>query len=149
MNTTFLSLDGAPVGGKTCVGRTDESDVDWYQGPCINSAKVRGLADTSDKETPRQGELVFKDDTEEPLAFNILADHEYSIPDGSYTLLGCKREKYDGEEADGTARRIIVTSKLWVVGKQRPDGKFEKLSVVSVDGNLESFSQSGVKMVLC
>ncbi|PBK94079.1 hypothetical protein ARMGADRAFT_1079552 [Armillaria gallica] len=149
MNTTFLSLGGVEVDGETGVGRTDKTDVDWYQGLCINSAKVRGLADTSDKEMPRQGELVFKDDTEEPLTFDILADHQYSIPDGSYTLLGCKREKYDGEEADGTHRYIPITSKMWVVGQQRPDGTFEKLSVVSVDGNLESFSQSGVKIVLC
>ncbi len=142
MNTTFLSLGGVPVDDKADVGRTDETDVDWYQGLCINLAKVRGLADTSDKEMPRQGELVFKDDTEEPLTFNILADHQYPIPDGSYTLIGCKRENYDGKDADGTARWIIVTSKMWVVGKRRPDGKFEKLSVVSVEGNLENlFSQ--------
>ncbi len=149
MNATFLSLEGIPVDGETGVGRIDETDVDWYQGPCINSAKVWGLADTSDKETPRQGELVFKDDTEEPLTFNIVADHKYSISDGSYTLLGCKREKYDREEADGADRWIIFTSKMWVVGQQRLDRTFEKLSVVSVDGNLETFSQSGVKIVLC
>ncbi len=150
MNTTFLSLGGAPVGGNTGIGRTDKTDVDWYQGPCINSAKVQGLADISDKETPRQGELVFKDGTEEPLTFNILADHQYPIPDGSYTLIGCKKQEYDGEEADGTERWIIVTSKMWVVGKRRPDRKFEKLSVVSVEGNLENlFSQLEVKMVLC
>ncbi len=149
MNTTFLSLGGVRVDGETGVGRTDETDVDWYLGQCINSAKVRGLADTSDKETPRHGKLIFKDDTEEPLTFNILADHQYPIPDGSYTLIGCKRREYDGEEADGTARWIIVTSKMWVVGKQRPDGKFEKLSVVSVDGNIDEFLQEGVKIVLC
>ncbi|PBK59367.1 hypothetical protein ARMSODRAFT_966958 [Armillaria solidipes] len=149
MNTTFLSLGGVPVDGETGGGRTDETDVDWYQGPCINSAKVRGLAGTSDKETPRQGELVFKDDTEEPLIFNILADHQYSIPDGSYTLIGCKRGAYDGDEADGTVRWITIYSKMWVVGQQRPDGKFEKLSVVSVEGNLENVSQLEVKMVLC
>ncbi len=126
MNTTFLSLGGVPVDDEADVGRTDETDVDWYQGLCINSAKVRGLADTSDKETPRQGELVFKDDTEEPLTFNILADHQYSIPDGSYTLIGCKRGEYDGEEADGTVRLITTTSKMWVVGQQRPDGTFER-----------------------
>ncbi|PBK94086.1 hypothetical protein ARMGADRAFT_1164882 [Armillaria gallica] len=149
MNATFLSLDGYRVNDETGVGRTDETDVDWYQGPYINSANVRGLADTSDKETPRQGVLVFKDDTEEPLTFNVLADHQYSIPDGSYTLIGCKRREYDGIEANGSHRYITVISKIWVVGQQRPDGTFEKLSVVGVDGDLESFSQSEVKLVLC
>ncbi|PBK63558.1 hypothetical protein ARMSODRAFT_538481 [Armillaria solidipes] len=149
MNTTFPSLGGVEVDDETGVGRTDETDVDWYQGLCINSAKVRGLADTSDKETPRQGELVFIDDTEEPLTFNILADHQCSIPDGSYTLIGCKRGVYDGKEADGTARFITICSKMWVVGQQRPDGKFEKLSVVRVEGNLENVLQSNVKVVLC
>ncbi len=62
----------------------------------------------------------FKDDTEEPLTFNILADHQYSIPDGSYTLIGCKRRTYDGEEADGTDRFITIISEMWVVGRQRP-----------------------------
>ncbi|KAK0447569.1 hypothetical protein EV421DRAFT_2017211 [Armillaria borealis] len=165
MNTTFLSL--GHIGWQTGVCRTEETDVDWYQGPCINSAKVRGLADTSDKEMPRQGELVFKDDTEEPLTFNIQADHQYSIPDGSYTLIGCERKDYDEEESDGTDRsksdseydeeeadwtdrRITIYSQMWVVGQQRPDGKFEKLSVVCVEGNLEKLiSQSEVKMVLC
>ncbi|KAK0447580.1 hypothetical protein EV421DRAFT_2078547 [Armillaria borealis] len=147
-NTTFLSL--GHVGWHTGVGRTEETDVDWYQGPCINSANVRGLADTSDEETPRRGKLVFKDDTEESHTFNILADHQYSIPDGSYTLIGCVGWKYDKNQADGTGRYITINSKMWVVGQQRPDGKFEKLSVVSVGGNLESLlSQSEVKMVLC
>ncbi|SJL18495.1 uncharacterized protein ARMOST_22085 [Armillaria ostoyae] len=146
MNTNFLSCY---LDCDTGVGRTDETDVDWYQGPCINSAKVQGLADTSDKEMPRQGELVFKDDTEGPHTFNILADHQYSIPDGSYTLIGSKTREYDGEEADGTDRFITINSKMWVVGQQRPDGKFEKLSVVSVEGNLEKLSRSEVKMVLC
>ncbi|PBK58933.1 hypothetical protein ARMSODRAFT_967318 [Armillaria solidipes] len=120
MNMTFLSLGAFDC--ETGVGRTDETDVDWHEGPY---------------------------DTEGPLTFNILADHQYSIPDGSYTLIGCKRQVYDGEEADGTVRWITINSKMWVVGQQRPDGKFEKLSVVSVEGNLENVSQSEVKMVLC
>ncbi|SJL18512.1 uncharacterized protein ARMOST_22104 [Armillaria ostoyae] len=147
MNTTLLSLEN--VGWATPVGRTEETDVDWYQGPCINLANVRGLADTSIQEKPRRGELVFNGDTEEPHTFDILADHQYSIPDGSYTLIGSKTKKHDGKEADGTVRWITNNSEMWVVGQQRPDGKFEKLSVVRVKGNLENVSQSGVKVVLC
>ncbi|SJL02755.1 uncharacterized protein ARMOST_06091 [Armillaria ostoyae] len=144
MNTTFLSLDD--VSWDTGIGRTDETDVDWYQGPCIDSVIVWGLADTSIKESPRRGKLIFIDDTKD-LAYtcNILADHQYSIPNDSYTLIGCERHTYHSRHIEGL-------SKLWVVGRKRPDGKFEKLSVVRVDRNqgwnFERFWQPEVKMVV-
>ncbi|SJL02750.1 uncharacterized protein ARMOST_06086 [Armillaria ostoyae] len=148
MNTTFPFLEKVGYWYNR-VGRTKETDVDWYQGPYIKLANVRGLADTSIQENPRRGELVFKDETEEPHTFDILADHQYPIPDGSYTLIGGDSQVYDGYQDDGTRGYITIESKMWVVGKQRPDGKFEKLSVVRVDGNLEDLSQSKVTMVLC
>ncbi|KAK0190238.1 hypothetical protein F5146DRAFT_546440 [Armillaria mellea] len=146
MNTTLLSCS---LDCKIGLGRTDETDIDWYEGPFINSAKVQGLADTSDRKLPRQGELVFKDDTEGLLRFNIVANHQYSIPDGSYELIGCETWMYDGKGADGTNQYRTIISEMWVVVQQRPDGTFHKLSVVNVEGNLQKFSQSAVKIVLC
>ncbi len=108
-----------------------------------------GLADTSDKEMPRLGELVFKDKAEEPHTFNIFAHHQYSIPDGSYTLLGC-RKRLTFAWRDGRGYRPeLRMCEMWIVGQQRPDGKFEKLSVVSIDNDLKDISLPDVKMVLC
>ncbi len=74
-----------PVGD---VGRTEDTDADWYEGFCIDSADVRGLAERQEEEKPRQGEMVFKDTAGSPRTFKILADHVHPIPDGSYALLG-------------------------------------------------------------
>ncbi len=70
------------------VGRSEETDEDWYEGHCIHSADVRGLAKGLTEEKPRQGEMVFKDAAGSPHTLKIVATHTYPIPDGLYELIG-------------------------------------------------------------
>ncbi len=75
---------------------------------------VRGLTEAPRDEKLQQGELVLKDTAASHL-LKIVAHHEYPIPDSSYALLGCDRMSFSGD--------------VWVVGRLREDGRFEKLSV--------------------
>ncbi len=113
-------------------------DEDWYDGYCIDSADVRGLADGLTEEKPRQGELVFKDAAGSPHTLKIVATHTYPIPDGLYALIGISF----GDSNDA-----------WVVGWRREDGKFEKLSVFrSTDDEqvkLVTLELKKVKTILC
>ncbi|PBK59021.1 hypothetical protein ARMSODRAFT_1027774 [Armillaria solidipes] len=123
------------------VRRMEENDVDWFDGLRIDSVQVCGLADASSTGDLRRGQLFVKIGTKAPHAFEIIADHGYSIPDGSYTLLGSHR---------GTLMRLI-----FAVGRLRQDGKFEKLSVFTMTDPREIVFWSlgvgtyGVKTVLC
>ncbi|KAK0499361.1 hypothetical protein EDD18DRAFT_849519 [Armillaria luteobubalina] len=100
------------------VRRMEETDVDCYTGYRVESAKVRHLADIPNEGEPRRGELVLKDGTGAPHILNIVADHAYPIPDGSYTLICC--------DADGE-----LPTDIWVAGQLREDETFEKISVFS------------------
>ncbi|KAK0215379.1 hypothetical protein IW262DRAFT_1496356 [Armillaria fumosa] len=97
------------------VGRTEETDIDWFEGPCIDSAYVRGLE--YEEGRPRQGDLIVRDSNGARHALRIFADHQYPIPDGSYTLIGA---------------RGWSNETFWAVGKPRQDGIFEKVSVFSM-----------------
>ncbi len=96
-----------------------DGDLDSYHGPCINSGDVWGLSHPLHKEKSCQRALVIKDGAGWSHAFRIVADHAYPIPDGSYTLIGSK----------GILEQLGY---FWVVGRQRQDGGFEKLSVFSM-----------------
>ncbi len=100
------------------VVRTGVLEGDWYEGPCIKSGNVRGLADVSNEGIHQQGELAIRDFTGAPHTFKISANHAYLIPDGSYILI-CSNYFSDFSEH-------------WVIGRQRRDGKFAKLSVIRV-----------------
>ncbi|SJL16948.1 uncharacterized protein ARMOST_20484 [Armillaria ostoyae] len=122
--------------------------TDSYQGYHIDSGYVRGLPHPLYDGMPRQGELVVKDDTGSTQTFKIIADHTHPIPESSYTLLF----QYDRNEKSDYYRRRL----FWVVGLQRPDGKFEKLSVFMMldDDNETSVWDLGIlkrpsEMVLC
>ncbi|PBK62364.1 hypothetical protein ARMSODRAFT_964212 [Armillaria solidipes] len=127
-----------PRSGK--VYQTEDTDEAWCEGYCINSADVWGLAEGLMEEKPRQGELAFKDATGSPHTLKIVAHHEYPIPDGSYTLIGCDDVGH-------------LPSDIWVVGRLRDDGKFQKLSVFrSVDDEPVRLGTLGlgiVKTFLC
>ncbi len=99
--------------GEVC--RTEEMDDDWYKGPRIDLGNLPGLANASPSGDRQWGELVVKGDNDMNHIIPVIAHHQYAIPDGSYTLIGSrgKGSKY-----------------IWVVGQDRPDGKFEKLSVL-------------------
>ncbi|SJL16912.1 uncharacterized protein ARMOST_20443 [Armillaria ostoyae] len=123
---------------------TDDS-ADSYQGYHIDSGYVEGLSHPSYNGMPRQGQLVVKDGS--TYTFKIVADHTYPIPEGSYTLLF----QWDtSKKSDYYCRQCFV-----VVGRQRPDGKFEKLSVFRMldDDEGTLFLKLGIKkyasMVLC
>ncbi len=98
------------------VSRTDDTDTDWYEGYRIESACVWGLGEVPNEDMPRVGELFFEDSTCKPHTVRVVAHHMYPIPDGLYTLIGCNLE---------------FSSDIWVVGRLRDDGMFEKLSVFS------------------
>ncbi|KAK0224345.1 hypothetical protein IW262DRAFT_1549023 [Armillaria fumosa] len=94
-----------------------DTDRDWYEGYCIESADVRGLDEGLKKGKPRQGEVFFKNAAGVSCTFTILAKHVYPIPDGSYALIRAS-SKWHYPECDLFP---------WVVGQLREDGKFEKL----------------------
>ncbi len=100
------------------VSRMEDTDVDCYMGYCIESAEVRSLGEVPKEGEPRRGELALKDATGAPHTLKVVADHAYPIPDGSYTLICC-----DADEE--------LPSDIWVVGRLREDGKFEKYAVFS------------------
>ncbi len=112
-----------------------------YRGPRINSGNVWGLSHPLHKGKSRQGVLVIKDGARLGRAFRIVADHAYPIPDGSYTLISSK----------GILEQLGFS---WVVGRQRQDGKFEKLSVFSMsEGEEMKLRELGVmeevETILC
>ncbi|PBK59651.1 hypothetical protein ARMSODRAFT_966722 [Armillaria solidipes] len=103
--------------------------ADFYQGYHIDSGYVRGLSHPSYKGMPRQGEMVVQDDTGSTHTFKIIADHTYPIPEGSYTLLGSNDHYVSSRSRSNLHDRRLL---FWLVGWQRRDGKFEKLSVFSM-----------------
>ncbi|KAK0230074.1 hypothetical protein IW262DRAFT_1520780 [Armillaria fumosa] len=121
------------------VRRMEEADVDHYMGYRIESAEVRRLGEIPNEGEPRRGELVLQDGAEEPHTLKVVADHAYPIPDGSYTLISC--------DADGE-----LPTDIWVVGRLREDGRFEKISVFSSTEDEVKVRQLGfeqVNTVLC
>lgn len=124
------------------VQHSKDTDADWHEGYRIDSAYVQGLDEGLKEGKPRQGEMVFKDTAGARRAFDILADHVYPIPDGSYALIG-------SSDRDSPLHDLS----LWVVGQLREDGKFEKLSVFRLaDGELKYLRELGlekIKVVLC
>ncbi|KAK0479183.1 hypothetical protein IW261DRAFT_1593759 [Armillaria novae-zelandiae] len=121
--------------------RQGDTDGDWYEGYCIDSAYVRGLDEGLKEEKPRQGEMIFQNAAGFSCTFKILADHVYPIPDGSYVLIGA---------SNGHSTCPLG---LWVVGQLKEDGKFEKLSVFClVDDEQVNLRKPGlekVKISLC
>ncbi|KAK0436808.1 uncharacterized protein EV420DRAFT_1317299 [Desarmillaria tabescens] len=63
-------------------------NVDLYEGPCINLGDVQGLSDGPQGGMPREGRLIIKDHTGTLQTIKIIAEHEFPIPDGPYTLIG-------------------------------------------------------------
>ncbi|SJL16897.1 uncharacterized protein ARMOST_20427 [Armillaria ostoyae] len=109
--------------------KDEDGSADSYHGYQIDSGYVWGLSHLSYNDMPRQGRLAIKDDTGSIHKFKIVADHTYPIPEGTYTLLGST----DHRNCVGTRHEDDNRSlHFWVVGWQRKDGKFEKLSVFSM-----------------
>ncbi len=110
------------------VRRTKENNADWYDGPCIESGYIRGLAEVSPERKRRQGELVVEDTTDVKHTFKIVAAHRYPIPEGLYTLVGSNPCDHQG---------TLEERQCWVVGKILPGDMFKKVSVFMMDNTKE------------
>ncbi len=110
------------------IERAAEPDADYFEGLCIDSAHVRGLAEPSPEGRPRQGELILKGRSGSKHTFKIIAEHQYPIPEDLYVLL---REN----PFDLTQRSNTVGLTYCVIGKRHPPEQlFKKLSVFQIRG---------------
>ncbi len=103
-------------------------DVDRCQGFGIENGFVRGLAVLGSPGKHRYGELVVEDVHRIQHVFNITATHQYPIPEDTYTLIGPDTESHSLME-----RKDWVQ---WVVGRRLSDERFEKLSVLTMAGDV-------------
>ncbi|KAK0462258.1 uncharacterized protein EV420DRAFT_1734330 [Desarmillaria tabescens] len=80
---------------------------DLLEAPCIEKGTVQGLAVVEEPgDHQRHGQLLVEDKDGSKHMFNIIANHWYPIPDGTYTLIG--------------------NNSYWVVGEQLPWDSFEE-----------------------
>ncbi|KAK0472427.1 hypothetical protein EDD18DRAFT_1301953 [Armillaria luteobubalina] len=138
--TTSLSCSGLEWIGK--FSRMEETDANWFEGTRIDAGDVRGLSNRKGSRA-RQGELTVKDYTGAPHKFEIVANHAYPIPDGSYILIG-----------RGTYSKTLAH--FWVIGRRLRDGRFKKVSVFSMPDKEErrrlqelGIARYHAKMVFC
>ncbi|KAK0493595.1 hypothetical protein EDD18DRAFT_1405441 [Armillaria luteobubalina] len=103
------------------VMRNDEMDEDWYSGPCILKGYVRGFGMGPAENQDRRGELVVRATDGIAHTFKIRITHRFPISEDSYTLLS----------GGG------VWNNKWVIGKQLPNQRFEKVSVIATDESVE------------
>ncbi|PBK80135.1 hypothetical protein ARMGADRAFT_1040315 [Armillaria gallica] len=99
----------------TGVKHDDETGEDWFEGPCIDKAHVRGFDAGSAEGCDRYGELVVKAADGIVHTFKIHVTHRFPIPEDTYTLLGDNLHRF------------------WAVGRRLPDQRFEKVSVIVMD----------------
>ncbi|PBK61135.1 hypothetical protein ARMSODRAFT_1025864 [Armillaria solidipes] len=97
------------------------TDEDGYNGSCIESGYVRGLAEGQQEGRPRQGELVLQDESGQSHTFQIFADHQYPIPEGSYTLIG-----------NSPVIMNQFQEQHWVVGQRHRKNLFKKVSIFTM-----------------
>ncbi|KAK0434070.1 hypothetical protein EV421DRAFT_1354855 [Armillaria borealis] len=116
MTGKLLSMDAVQL--QENVGRYDRTDTDEYSGLCIESGFVQGLAEGGEEGWLREGKLIVKDET-----FEIVAAHNYPIPEGSYTLLSSRP----------LSPSRHVQEQYWVAGKRLPDNRFQKVSVFQMN----------------
>ncbi len=124
------SLSEYDTRGHTYAGLQEHivDDVDRCQGFCVESGFVRGLAVLGSPGTHQYGELLVEDAHGIQHMFNITAMHQYPIPEDTYTLIGFK------EESDSPIQYNDWVQ--WVVGRRLSDGSFEKLSVLTMAGDV-------------
>ncbi|PBK70018.1 hypothetical protein ARMSODRAFT_974520 [Armillaria solidipes] len=118
------------------VDRDDETDNDWYEGPCVGKGFVRGLTVRGGEKVDRCGELMVKDADGIEHIFNIIAHHGHPIPEDTYTLLGM--ESIDSVAAPNPLHYYPpVRTQYWVIGRRLSDEKFEKVSVFEMADRAE------------
>ncbi len=101
------------------VHHDDETDEDWCEGLCIEKGLIQGLDVGSAEGHDRCGELVVEDCNRIAHTFKVHVTHQCLIPKDVYTLLG-EAQTY------------------WVIGRRLPGQKFEKVSVIKMDGFTEA-----------
>ncbi len=107
------------------LGREDD---DWCEGFNIESGFVHGLAVGGEEGIDRWGELIVEDADGTAHTFNILASHQYPIPEDTYTLLGS--DPFGREDN-------IYPPQYWVVGRRLLSKMFEKVSVFEMTDSKE------------
>ncbi|PBK58230.1 hypothetical protein ARMSODRAFT_1038390 [Armillaria solidipes] len=97
------------------VDHDDDADEDRFGGPYIKTGldRQKGVIGV---------ELVVEDADGMAHTIQILATHQFPIPEGAYTLLA-NIDRRDEEETE---------YKYWIVGQSLPDQRFEKLSVFQI-----------------
>ncbi len=116
-----LHLSDLDCGWHGLVCRRKEKGADWYEGPCIDSGYVRGLAQGLLEGNLRQGELIVEDNRGAKHTFKIVAYHQYPIPEGLYALVGSHFHDHNS-----------IERQCWVVGQTLPGWKFKKVSVFQI-----------------
>ncbi|SJL05329.1 uncharacterized protein ARMOST_08696 [Armillaria ostoyae] len=104
---------------------------DWCDTFHIERGFVRGLAVGGAEGIDRRGKLVVEDADGVAHSFNILASHQFPIPEDTYALLGndpASLSQIWGHEIK------LRSSQHWVVGRQLPTAstggkRFKKVSV--------------------
>ncbi|KAK0211928.1 hypothetical protein IW262DRAFT_1280238 [Armillaria fumosa] len=125
-----LPQSGRPLGADMNLLRNDEIDEDSYYGFCIQKGYVRGFDTGSAEKHVRYGELVVKASGRIfAQTFKIHVAHGLPIPEDTYTLL------------NGNGH----LTNQWAVGRQLPNRRFEKVSVIATDyrnrGGLAKFAE--------
>ncbi|KAK0437659.1 hypothetical protein EV421DRAFT_1907158 [Armillaria borealis] len=122
-----------------CVRRDMWTGVDECEAWCIEKGFVWGLAVEGTPGTSRHGELVIEDASGIQHAFDIIANHQYPIPEETYTLLGSNVSFY-GPRRYGAQ---------WVVGRRLSDESFEKLSVFKVEKDVAKAMMDDIGREMC
>ncbi|KAK0421662.1 hypothetical protein EV421DRAFT_1965903 [Armillaria borealis] len=107
--TEFLPMHESPL--REDAHRDEETDNDWYKGVNIEKGYVRGLAMGNMEREVWRGELVVQDSTGMARMFEIVATHQYPIPEDFYTLISGRWDLG-----------------YWAIGRRMPDQRFEKVS---------------------
>ncbi|SJL10665.1 uncharacterized protein ARMOST_14056 [Armillaria ostoyae] len=132
MERRILYWDGCrPHSQQDSIRKLETGDF-LYEGPCIESGFVSGLAHGSyEGGKRRRGGLAIKHGgpTEAPYVSDVFAHHAFPIPDGWYTLIGLTF--FTDSNGLGWEWRFSELE-CWVVGWRRWDGRFEKLSVINM-----------------
>ncbi|SJL12691.1 uncharacterized protein ARMOST_16122 [Armillaria ostoyae] len=118
-----------PAEDYTEVYRDVEANIDLYETPlCVQNGFVRGLAVGGAPGTDRHGKLLVEDAQGIQHSFNVIATHQYPIPEDTYALIGSEEFQRDDNSPHQWVR--------WVVGRRLPDKRFEKLSVFKMARNV-------------
>ncbi|KAK0449021.1 uncharacterized protein EV420DRAFT_1565510 [Desarmillaria tabescens] len=120
--TEVLPIHESPL--REDVHQDEETDNDWYEGVNIEKGYVRGLAMGTMERRVRRGELVVQDNSGTNHTFNIIATHQYPIPEDFYTLISGYWELG-----------------YWVVGRRVPDQRFQKVSTFRMSEEIEGLQK--------